>query len=111
VRTDYTYDSQNRLTGLLSSRAGVVGGSGLAVDTILRQSFVLNADGTRASVHEEQAIAGSGGIESGGTETVTDTSYDYDGVGRLKSEASGVHTVIVPVGDGDLPPRSIPFVM
>jgi YD repeat-containing protein len=72
VTTDYTYDTLNRLVDV--NTADATGKS------LLSQTFILNKDGTRASLHQTQ-------LQNDNTTIVTtDTNWAYDPDGRLSSE-------------------------
>jgi RHS repeat-associated protein len=69
--TTYTYDALNRLTNLSTQ---------LNDATLFSQTYILNDNGTRASVHEVQA-------QPYGNAVTSDTSWTYDADGRLTGEA------------------------
>jgi YD repeat-containing protein len=72
VTTNYTYDTLNRLTDVIETHGTTV---------LLNQHFVLNDDGTRASLHQER-------LQSDNTTIVTtDSTWTYDDDGRLTGEA------------------------
>jgi YD repeat-containing protein len=72
VSTDYTYDTLNRLVDV--NTADATGKS------LLSQTFTLNKDGTRASLHQTQ-------LQNDNTTIVTtDTNWAYDLDGRLSIE-------------------------
>ncbi len=72
VATTYDYDDLNRLTDLLTQHGST---------TLFSQNYILNADGTRASVDETQ-------LQADGTTVVTShTDWMFDALGRLVGEA------------------------
>jgi uncharacterized delta-60 repeat protein len=75
--TTYIYDSLNRLKTVLEKQDTI---------TLFDQSYILNDDGSRASVTETQR-------QTDGTYTTTETAWTYDADGRLIGET----TTLVPL--------------